>query len=191
MAKTYSFMYNTNVQSDKNVSEWIFHQFVKILGGGLWTMGPPPLHGEKLDPHTRGTLPHYMPSTSGLWYFNKMPTPNRLGMDSNAPFASDFHQQRKTKLVGTLPVTWEENNLLFIRGEHTLSLRISSGSSQTSYTIFKKILTINLLKRLRMDYLHHFFQKFSRGDHDPPPPHYCERTKKNPSPLGFYMILYS
>ena len=70
----------------------------------------PLLHGEKLDPHTRGKLPHHMPSTSGLWHFNKMPTPNRLGMDSNAPFASDVHQQRKNKLVGTLPVTREENN---------------------------------------------------------------------------------
>ena len=159
------------------------------IGRGTVNHGPP-LHGEKLDPHTRGTLPHYMPSTSGLWYFNKMPTPNRLGMDSNAPFASDFHQQRKTKLVGTLPVTWEENNPLFIRGEHTLSLRISSGSSQTSYTIFKKNINNQSAKKAQNGPFASFFFKNFLGE-TTTPPLTAREQKKKPSPLGLYMILYS
>ena len=44
------------------------------------------------------------------------------------------------------------------------------------------MLTINLQKRLRMDHLHHFFQKFSRGDHDPP---LLRENIKNPPLLGF------
>ena len=132
----------------------------------------------------RGTLPHYMPSTSGLWYFNKMPTPNRLGMDSNAPFASDFHQQRNTKLVGTLPATWEENNPLFIRGEHILSLRISSGSSQTSYTI-KKNINYQSAKKAQNGPFASFFSKLFSGRPRPPPPTAREQKKKPLPLLGF------
>ena len=54
--KPNSFMYNTNIQADKNVSEWILHQFVKILGGGLWTMDPL-LHGEKTPTAYEGKTP--------------------------------------------------------------------------------------------------------------------------------------
>ena len=142
--KTYSFIYNKNVQSDKNVSEWILHQFVKILEGGLWTM----------DPSYTGKNPPHQD-----FHDKKIPTPNRLGIYSNAPFASGFHQKKK-KTGGTLPLTREENNPLFILGEHTLALCISSGSSPKSHTILEKILKSNRQKRLRMHHLHHFVKNF-------------------------------
>ena len=103
-----------------------------------------------------------------------------------------FSPTKIKKLGVTLPLTREENNPLFIRGEHTLALRISSRSSQNSHTILEKILTINLQKKAQNGPFASFFQIFSREDHEPPPPpHLLRENKKNPPLLGLYMILYS
>ena len=55
--------------------------------------------GETTASHTL----HIRAFMTKMWHFSKIPTPNRLGIDSNAPFASGFHQQRKKNWVGPSP----------------------------------------------------------------------------------------
>ena len=140
--------------------------------------------GETTASHTL----HIRAFMTKMWHFSKIPTPNRLGIDSNAPISSGFHQQRKKKLGGNLPLTREENNPLFILGEHTLAWCISSGSSQKSHTILEKILTSNRPKKAMNAPFASFFSKHFSGRPRPPPP-YCKRIKN--SPIGLYIILYS
>ena len=166
----------------KNVSEWILHQFFKILVGGLWTMGPS-YTVQKLHAHTRGKLTHHIPSTSGLSW-QKCDISIKYQHPINKEWIQMHHlhpvfTNKEKKLGGTLLLTREENNSLFKRAEHTLALRLYSGSSQNSQTVLEKIFTINLQKRLRMDHLHNFFRNFL-GETTPPPP-YCEKIKNLPS----------
>ena len=136
----------------------------------------------------RGKLPHHIPSTSGLswqkmWHFNKIPTPNRLGIIQMHHLHPVFtnkakKKKKKKKLGGTLPLTREENNPLFILGEHTLALYISSGSSQNSHTIFEKILKSNRQKSSECTICIIFLKKIL-GETTTPPP-FCKRIKKTP-----------
>ena len=134
----------------------------------------PLLHGKKTPPAYEGktTASHSLQIRAfmtKMGHFNKIPTPNRLGIASNAPFASGFHKQRK-KTGWDPPPHARGNNPLFILGENTLALCIFSGSSQKSHTILEKILTSNRQKKAQNAPFASFFQKFSRGDHDPSPP---------------------
>ena len=130
--------------------------------------------GETTASHTI----HIRAFMTKMLHFSKIPPPYRLGIDSNAPFASDFHQQRK-KLGGTLPLTREENNPLFILGEHTLAWCISSGSSQKSHTILEKILTSNRPKKGYECTICIIFSKHFSGRPRPPPP-ILQENKKTP-----------
>ena len=91
-------MYNTMFNRIKTSQSEYCIDLLKYLEGYCEPWTPPTR--EKTPPAYEWKTPashtlHIRAFMTKMLHFNNIPTPNRQGMDSNAPFASGFHKQRK------------------------------------------------------------------------------------------------